>query len=837
MDGVAACSRAVCTLIDLYTEDSEVDMKRGLKIFLIVFIILLSIVGLGLVAVSPYLSAVGKYIGNAKAIAAASKLSDFRSTETSIIYDVNGEEITTVSGVKELYYLESYKIPEVVKDAFVLIEDRKFYRHGGIDIAAIIRAGSINFKTKSKAQGASTITQQVARNIYLSQDVTWERKITEIFLSMELEKRYTKDQILEFYINNIYFANGLYGIEAAAQGYFNKSASELSISQLVFLTTIPNNPSKYDPFEHLDRGVERRDYILGLLHDYGSISDEEYQNAIDEEIVLTPSEAEKYDSVETYVYYCATRSLMKAAGFNFRYEFIDEDDEAAYKELYDDWYSRYQRTLFTGGYRIYTAIDMDKQQLLMDSLDDTLSWNTETNDEGVYKLQASAVCIDNATGYVTAIVGGRNQGLSGYTLNRAYQSFRQPGSAIKPLVVYAPYLGLGHNPDELIDDSPMDGGPENFENRYPGEETLQEALAWSSNVAAWKLFEQLTPEYGMSFVKNMHFRKIGEDEHYMAACLGGWSYGASALEMASAYGALAGDGVFHEPTAVMRITDSKGRTIVDNGGNGTQIYEKNASRMVSKMLQYGVEHGIATGAKLDNAVVAVKTGTTTDNKDGWTVGYSAYYTTAVWVGYDIPKRMANLTGGTYPMTIWKSFMQDIHEGLELKEFPDYTRYADNSTGTDTLPDGIIDNGNNSQQESTAAIEDIQNALGDKSYNGAGGDGNAASSAGGDGNAAGTVSGDGNMSGHPGGDGNASGTVGGDKNAGALGGDGNASGSVGGDKGAGAVGGDTNAPGNNRGDSNAAGTAGGDVSTGAGISVGGDTNAGYTAGGDTDVKLP
>lgn len=859
MDGVAACSRAVCTLIDLYTEDSEVDMKRGLKIFLIVFIILLSIVGLGLVAVSPYLSAVGKYIGNAKAIAAASKLSDFRSTETSIIYDVNGEEITTVSGVKELYYLETYKIPEVVKDAFVLIEDRKFYRHGGIDIAAIIRAGSINFKTKSKAQGASTITQQVARNIYLSQDVTWERKITEIFLSMELEKRYTKDQILEFYINNIYFANGLYGIEAAAQGYFNKSASELSISQLVFLTTIPNNPSKYDPFEHLDRGVERRDYILGLLHDYGSISDEEYQNAIDEEIVLTPSEAEKYDSVETYVYYCATRSLMKAAGFNFRYEFIDEDDEAAYKELYDDWYSRYQRTLFTGGYRIYTAIDMDKQQLLMDSLDDALSWNTETNDEGVYKLQASAVCIDNATGYVTAIVGGRNQGLPGYTLNRAYQSFRQPGSAIKPLVVYAPYLGLGHNPDELIDDSPMEGGPENFENRYPGEETLQEALAWSSNVAAWKLFEQLTPEYGMSFVKNMHFRKIGEDEHYMAACLGGWSYGASALEMASAYAALAGDGVFHEPTAVMRITDSKGRTIVDNGGNGTQIYEKNASRMVSKMLQYGVEHGIATGAKLDNAVVAVKTGTTTDNKDGWTVGYSAYYTTAVWVGYDIPKRMANLTGGTYPMTIWKSFMRDIHEGLEIKEFPEYTRYADNSTGTDILPDNIMDNGNNSQQESTAAIEDIQNALGDKSYNGAGGDGNAASSAGGDGNAAGTVSGDGNVSGHPGGDGNASGTVGGDKNAGALGGDGNASGSVGGDKGAGAVGGDTNAPGNNRGDSNAAGTAGGDssagagnlaggdtnagytaggdTSAGAGNSAGGDTNAGYTAGGDTDVKLP
>ena len=174
-------------------------MKKGLKIFLIIFIIMLSFLGLGLIAVSPYLSAFAQYLKNGKSIAASSRLSDFRSTETSIVYDVYGNEITTVSGAKELYYIESYKIPEVVKDAFVLIEDRKFYKHGGIDISAIIRAGLINIRTKSKAQGASTITQQVARNVYLSQDVTWERKITEMVLSMELEKRYSKEQILEFY--------------------------------------------------------------------------------------------------------------------------------------------------------------------------------------------------------------------------------------------------------------------------------------------------------------------------------------------------------------------------------------------------------------------------------------------------------------------------------------------------------------------------------------------------------------------------------------------------------------------------------------------------------------
>ncbi len=797
-------------------------MKKGFKIFLIIFIILLSFLGLGLIAVSPYLSDFASYIKNAKAIAASSRLSDFRSTETSIIYDINGDEITTVSGAKELYYLDSYKIPEVVKDAFVLIEDRKFYKHGGIDVSAIVRAGLINFRTKSKAQGASTITQQVARNIYLSQEVTWERKITEIVLSVELEKRYSKEQILEFYVNNIYFANGLYGIEAAAQGYFSKSAGELSISQLVFLTAIPNNPSKYDPFEHLDRTVERRDYILGVLHDYNCISDEEYQSAIDEDIELNPSESEKQDSVETYVYYCATRSLMKAAGFNFREDFLDEDDEAAYKQLYDDYYSKYQRTLFTGGYRIYTAIDMDKQQVLMDAVDNALSWSTETNDEGVYKLQASAVCIDNETGYVTAIVGGRNQGFPGYTLNRAYQSFRQPGSAIKPLVVYAPYLGLGHNPDELIDDSPIEGGPENFENRYPGEETLTEALAWSSNVAAWKLFEQLTPEYGMSFVKRMHFRKVGEDEHYMAACLGGWSYGASSLEMASAYAALANDGVYREPTAVMRITDSKGHTIVDNGGSDTKIYEKNAARMVSSMLQYGVEHGIAMGARLDDAIVAVKTGTTTDNKDGWTVGYSAYYTTAVWVGYDIPKKMDNLTGGTYPMTIWKSFMQDIHEELELKEFPEYTRYDATDSKSNAFPDNMYNNGTYNEQESTVAIEDIQNVLGDKSYDGSGGDKEAASSEGGDGNASNSAGGDTSAAGsRTGGDASVSGNH--------VSGDTGASGNR--------AGGDTSASGNHvSGDTSASGNhVGGDASV-SGNHVGGDTSAsGNRVGGDASVS--
>lgn len=803
-------------------------MKKGLKIFLITSIILMSIIGLGLIAVSPYLSSIAKYKHNAEQIAAASRASDFRSTETSVIYDVYGNEIATISGAKELYYLESDKIPDVVKRAFVLIEDRKFYRHNGIDIAAIARAGIANFKARSKAQGASTITQQVARNVYLTQDVTWERKITEMFLAIELEKKYSKEQILEFYINNIYFANGLYGIEAAAQGYFNAHVSELTISELAFLAGIPNNPSKYDPFTNFDKAVERRNHVLSVLHDYGSISDSEYENALAEEIELSPSADEKHDSVETFVYYCATRSLMKAAGFTFRDEFIDDEDEAAYRELYDDYYSRFQLSLFTGGYRIYTAIDMEKQQSLMDAVDEALAWSTEKNDEGVYKLQASAVCIDNTTGYVTAIVGGRNQGLPGYTLNRAYQSFRQPGSAIKPLVVYAPYLGMGHNPDELIDDSPMEGGPENFAGRYPGEVMLTEALAWSSNVAAWKLFEQLTPEYGMSFVKRMHFRRAGEDEHYMAACLGGWSYGASALEMASGYAALENDGIYREPTAVMRITDSKGRLIVDNGGSDTAIYDKNAARMVSKMLQYGVEYGIATGAQLNDAIVAVKTGTTTDNKDGWTVGYSAYYTTAVWVGCDIPKRMPDLTGGSYPMTIWKSYMQAIHEGLELAEFPDYELFDEKKTSVDINNDDIGEDNGGSTEETTLSIEEILESLGDKSYEGGeGGDSNGITHGadtnstirGGDTNAGGGAKGDASST-----------TQGGDANSTIRGGDTNASGGAKGDVSSTTLGGDANSI-IRGGDTNAGGGAGGDANS---TTQGGDVNVGGVSG-DSDAS--
>ncbi len=284
--------------------------NKILKFFIIFSVSIFVISGLGLIVASPYLSAVMSYRDNALEIAAGSSEEDFCDHQSSIIYDINGQEITSISGAKEMYYVEYDKIPTVVKNAFILTEDRKFFSHNGIDIYAIGRSVLANIKSSSIAQGASTITQQLARNIYLTQEVSWERKITEMFLAMELEKLYSKEDIMEFYINNIYYANSYYGIEAAAQGYFCVGIEDLTLSELIFLTAIPKNPSKYDPVTNFDATLERRNYILGLLFEYNCISEEDYKNAVSEEIVITRNKKTKNDYVETYVFYCATRARM-----------------------------------------------------------------------------------------------------------------------------------------------------------------------------------------------------------------------------------------------------------------------------------------------------------------------------------------------------------------------------------------------------------------------------------------------------------------------------------------------------------------------------------------------
>lgn len=649
-----------------------------LKVILITQIILLLLIlgALSFYFFGGYAKKVKALQDDAIALVNASTEETFRASQTSVVYDTNGKEITVVKGEKDSYYLTYDEIPEGVKAAIVSIEDKKFFKHHGVDFKAILRAGVAMIKNQKITQGGSTITQQLARTVFLSNEKTWERKIEEMFIAAGLERRYKKEQILEFYLNNIYFGNGYYGIEAAARGYFSCGVDELELADQALLCGIPNNPTIYDPVEHLENAVSRRDRILKQMYDDGKILQDTYEEETARTVTLKRPKRKKYDYVETYTYYCATRALMEQQGFIFQNTFADSAEQEAYEAAYDEMYADCQKTLFTGGYRIYTSIDLTLQKQLQASIDEGLTQFTDTTDEGVYKLQSSGVCIDNETGHVTAIVGGRSQDFSGYTLNRAYQSFRQPGSSIKPLIVYTPQLERGYTPDSIVKDEKFEGGPSNSSGIYSGEITLRYAVEQSKNTVAWKLFEELTPQTGLEYLKKMNFAKLDARDEVPAISLGGFTYGMSAVEMASGFAAIENDGAYREPTCIERIEDADGNVLYEASQETTQVYEQNAARMMTDILTGVMTVGTAKGLDLGAMPSAGKTGTTTDHKDGWFCGFTRYYTTAIWVGYDIPTEMADLSGSTYPGHIWQDFMKKLHEDLEPIDFMPYINYND-----------------------------------------------------------------------------------------------------------------------------------------------------------------
>lgn len=634
-----------------------------------------------------------RWRNEAKADVAASTEDTFRSSETSFIYSADKKVIAKLTGDKDSNYLTFDQIPQSVKDCFVVTEDRDFYEHDGVNLLSTMKAAVLLVKSRLNhtkiSRGGSTITQQLARKIYLTDDKTYERKVREIFYAMELEKKYTKDQILEFYINNVCFANAKYGIESASRAYFSKPTSELSLAEVAFLCAIPNRPETYNPLTGYDNTIKRKDRILEQLLSQNKITQAEYSDAVYTEIVLNPAEAVKsQDYMATYAISCATKALMEQQGFEFRYEFTTKADQDEYDKEYEEVYNECRTDLNTGGYHIYTSLSRSRQSKLQKAVNQTLSGFKEKTKDGVYKLQGAATCIDNETGFVVAIIGGRKQkSTTGYSLNRAFQSYRQPGSCFKPLVVYTPALERNYTPNSIVDDSQFKGGPKNSDGTYLGKITLRRAVEKSKNVVAWRLFEELTPQVGLSYVLKMHFNNIVDDDYYPAASLGGLTNGVTTVEMASAYATIANDGIYREPTCIKKITDSEGNVILKNNGSKrkeTQVYEKNASREMTDILTGVLQTGTAHGHALQNDMAcAGKTGTTSDKKDGWFCGYTPYYTTAVWVGYDSPKTLADLYGGTYPLTIWETYMNQIHEGLEKKEFPAYGSSSKKSKPSDS----------------------------------------------------------------------------------------------------------------------------------------------------------
>ena len=614
----------------------------------------------------------------AERVATSINKEDFSINESSQIFGSDGELIATVKEDADTSYLSYNQIPQYAIDAFVAVEDRSFWTNPGYDIKGIASALLSSLKSGDDARGASTITQQLVKNVYLSNERSIERKVKEILISRAITKQFSKREIMEFYVNDICYANGIYGLAGASKAYFNKDVKELSLSQITYLCAIPNRPSYYDPYKNPDNALERRDKILEDMCECGYITKAQMIKAKAEKIVIErPTQA--FNNYETtFAVDCAIKYLMKLDGFNFKYEFEDDDSYKAYHESYNEEYAEIRHKLYTGGYKIYTTLDTEACNNLQAILDEHLAFDSSINEEtGIYELQGAITCIDNKTGKVIGVVGGRSQESDSqtYSFNRAYQSYRQPGSTFKPIAVYAPAMMSEYNytPNSIVYDIDVSTAKKAGVDaqKLGGQSyTLRNAVEWSRNGVAWQVFDRITPRYGMSFVTAMEFSNICKDDYYDSSALGGLTYGATTVEMASAYATLANHGDFREPTCISSMIDSKGKEIYVEY-QLKEIYTDKAADDMIDILKGVIANG--TAAKLSwnsssDIQAFAKTGTTNDSKDGWLCGATPYYTISVWVGYDQPKTLSNLYGATYPGQIWKDSMLSVTDGLEAKEF-------------------------------------------------------------------------------------------------------------------------------------------------------------------------
>lgn len=659
----------------------KVKKHPKLRLFLKLFFLLILLAILAVVALFyfKYGNTLLQWQSEAKKLVASSSEETFKASQASFIYDSQGKMLAKIKGERDSYYLSFEEIPQYVKDVFVVSEDRDFYEHKGYDPKALLSACVTLVRNKMKGEdasrGASTITQQLARNIFTDYldylDKSYSRKVKEIFVAMELEKKYSKEQILEFYINNVFFANGYYGVEAASRGYFSKPVSKLGLAEVAFVCAIPNRPQSYDPLDHFDNTVSRKNLLLDQMLSQKKISAAEYSDAYYMDIVLKPAaEAKTQNYFTTYAISCATKALMQKQGFDFQYQFSSDDERKKYDKEYDKVYDECYKSLHTAGYNIYTTLNKKIQKKLQNAVNQQLAMFTEKK-KGTYTLQGAATCINNESGKVVAIVGGRKQkSTTGYTLNRAFQSYRQPGSCFKPIAVYTPQLERGYTADTIVDDTFFEGGPRNSDNKYLGKIPLRTAVERSRNVVAWRLFEELTPAIGLGYVQRMNFSKIVDNDLVPAASLGGLTNGVSTVEMASAYATLANDGKFRNPTCIKKITDYDGNVIVNMSKLTKQkeVYKPEAAEKMTDIMEGVLVRGTGAGKKLSNMACAGKTGTTSDKKDGWFCGFTPYYSTAVWVGYDNPRPLSTLYGNTYPLNIWRQFMEELHSGMEYTEF-------------------------------------------------------------------------------------------------------------------------------------------------------------------------
>ena len=545
----------------------------------------------------------------------------------SQFYDINGNVIYTTLSEERRIPVNIDKIPKHVQKAFIAIEDNRFYEHGGIDYRGTARA-LVSTLSGREVQGGSTITQQLAKNAFLTQERSIIRKIKEAFIAKELEHKYTKDEILSMYLNRIYFGQGAYGIESASLYYFDKHVQNLDIAEAATLAAIPKSPNYYNPFENPQESKKRQELVIDQMVKYGFINAEQAAQAKAKKMVYSTSHKVKSDP---------------------RGYFFDMISQKVIEEVGAD-------ALYKGGLKIYTTLDMDMQKAAENAMRHLPSYYTDG--KKLTQPQMALAAVDPKTGYVKAMIGGRGQD----KFNRATLAVRQPGSAFKPFV-YLTAMQNGFTPASIIEDEEEEFAkgwkPQNSDMKWHGKVSLRTALKRSFNVPTIKLAREVGVDKIVANAEKMGISTLVDSGAYsdvnLAMALGGLSKGVNPLEMASAYGVLATNGLYSKPIALLKIVDREGKVLYQAKPQTKRVIDATSAYLTTNMLEDVLVSGTAGGMGIGRPA-AGKTGTTDTYIDAWFVGYTPDLSTAVWVGDDNNKPMQRMYGSGAPLSIWHDFM-------------------------------------------------------------------------------------------------------------------------------------------------------------------------------------
>ncbi|KNZ70177.1 penicillin-binding protein [Thermincola ferriacetica] len=561
------------------------------------------------------------------------------------IYDINKNPVTKIY-VENREPIKIQDVPNLVKNAFLAIEDVRFYDHKGIDLRRIIGAAIVDIKEGRAAQGASTITQQLVKKAFLNPDKNIKRKIQEVVLAIKLEREYTKDQILEMYLNRIYFGHGAYGLQSAAQIYFNKDVKELTLDEAAVLAGLPQAPSAYDPYRNPEAALKRRNVVLDMMAKYDFISQAQAEEAKNKAITLKNSgeDGKKEEYPHPYFVDYVTDVLLEKYGEN---------------------------KVFKGGLKVYTTMDPKIQTIAEQAMANPNNFpRSKTDKNGLKQPEGALVILDPHTGYIKALVGGREHSQK-LQFNRATDAKRQPGSAFKPIIAYAPAIEKGAGAGTVVVDEPVTFGkykPENSDGKYRGPITLREAVTHSVNVVAVKVLKDTGITNAVKFAKKLGITSLTQEDENLALALGGLHYGVTPLELAGAYGAFANKGIYIQPTAIIKVEDRYGKVIDEFKPRKRIAMKDTTAYIITDMLKSVVQRGTGTRASLGKRPVAGKTGTTNQGKDIWFAGYTPELVGVVWMGHDDPKPMPRTYGGTYPAKLWKEVMSKALKDREIKDF-------------------------------------------------------------------------------------------------------------------------------------------------------------------------